>query len=287
MPKRKHEPGKMPLVAYQNDRFLESGDARTLRILSEYLAPSARLRRTGVRHTVVFFGSARIRPREEALAKVQELEEKSKQSGSEAFATAIERARRELDMSHYYEDAREISRLLTAWALSLQSDSRYLVICSGGGPGIMEAANRGASEAGGKSIGLNIKLPMEQRPNPYITPELSFLFRYFFMRKLWFAQPARAIIAFPGGFGTMDELFEILTLQQTRKMSHRVTVMLYGSDFWKRAINFDHLVEAGTISESDLKILRFADTPQEAFEILQAALTHLLTLKPASKNVFF
>jgi hypothetical protein len=287
MVKRKHAPAKMPLVAYQNDRFLESGEARPLRILSEYLAPAARLRRTGVRHTVVFFGSARIRPREEAQARLQELEARSKQGGPEVNEAALERALADVRMSRYYEEAREISRLLTAWALSLQPDSRYLIVCSGGGPGIMEAANRGASEAGGKSIGMNIKLPLEQRPNPYISPELSFLFRYFFMRKLWFAQPARAIIAFPGGFGTMDELFEILTLQQTRKMHQRVTIMLYGSDYWKNAINFDYFVQAGTVSEADLKLIRYADTPKEAVEILQAALTRLLTLKPAGKNVFF
>ena len=175
----------------------------------------------------------------------------------------------DLHMSQYYEDARELSRLVTAWALSLQHDSRFLVVCSGGGPGIMEAANRGASEAGGKSIGLNIKLPAEQQPNPFISPQLGFLFRYFFMRKLWFAQPARALIAFPGGFGTMDELFEMLTLLQTHKMGHRVTIVLYGSDYWKRAINFDYFLEAGTISEEDLKLIRFADTPQEAFEIIK------------------
>ena len=277
----------MPLVAYQNRRFLESGDARTLRILSEYVAPQARLRRTGVRHTVVLFGSARIRPRDEALQKVQELESRKKSADAVGLAAALERARIDLHMSQYYEDAREFSRLVTAWANSLQHDSRFLVICSGGGPGIMEAANRGASEAGGKSIGLNISLPLEQRPNPYISPELSFLFRYFFMRKLWFAQPARAFIAFPGGFGTMDELFEMLTLQQTGKMHHRVTIVLYGSEYWKRAINFDYLLETGTVSEADLKLIRFADTPQEAFDILQAALTHILKLKPVSKHAFF
>ena len=272
----KHGTVKMPLVAYQNHRFLESGDARTLRILSEYLEPQARLRRAGIHHTVVFFGSARIRPRDEALQKLQELESRGKDGGTGAFAAELKKARMDLHMSQYYEDARELSRLVTAWALSLQHDSRFLVVCSGGGPGIMEAANRGASEAGGKSIGLNIKLPAEQQPNPYISPELGFLFRYFFMRKLWFAQPARALIAFPGGFGTMDELFEMLTLLQTHKMGHRVTIVLYGSKYWKRAINFDYFLEAGTISEEDLKLIRFADTPQEAFDILKDDLTRIL-----------
>ena len=218
------------------------------------------------------------------LQKLREVESRGKRGGADA--TELKRARMALHMSQYYEDARELSRLLTKWALSLQNDPRYLVVCSGGGPGIMEAANRGASEAGGKSIGLNIKLPAEQWPNPYISPELCFLFRYFFMRKLWFTQPARALIAFPGGFGTMDELFEMLTLLQTHKMGHRVTIVLYGSTFWKHAINFDYFLEAGTISEEDLKLIRFADTPQEAFDILKDYLARILKVRPAIKYPF-
>jgi len=274
------------MVAYQDQRFLESSDARTLRILSEYLEPQARLRRAGVQHTVVFFGSARILPREVALQKLTELESKGEGGGADNTAEELKKARTALHMSQYYEDARELSRLATQWSLSLQNDSRFLVVCSGGGPGIMEAANRGASEASGKSIGLNIRLPLEQRPNPYITPELGFLFRYFFMRKLWFAQPARALIAFPGGFGTMDELFEMLTLLQTHKMGHRVTIVLYGSGYWKRAINFDYFLEAGTISEEDLKLIRFADTPQEAFAIIKEELTRILHVRPVVKHPF-
>ena len=277
---------KTPLVAYHDRQFLESSDARTVRILSEYLEPQARLRHAGIHHTVVFFGSARIRPRDEALRKLEELESSGDESDPTSFAAELNKARRDLDMSQYYEDARELSRLVTAWALSLQQDSSFLVVCSGGGPGIMEAANRGASEASGKSIGLNIRLPLEQRPNPYITPELGFLFRYFFMRKLWFAQPARALIAFPGGFGTMDELFEMLTLLQTHKMGHRVTIVLYGSGYWKRAINFDYFLEAGTISEEDLKLIRFADTPQEAFAIIKEELTRILHVRPVVKHPF-
>jgi uncharacterized protein (TIGR00730 family) len=191
-----------------------------------------------------------------------------------------------LHMSQYYEDARELSRLLTKWALSLQNDSRFLVVCSGGGPGIMEAANRGASEAGGKSIGLNIKLPAEQPPNPYVSPELGFLFRYFFMRKLWFAQPAKALIAFPGGFGTMDELFEMLTLLQTHKMGHRVTIVLYSSKYWKRAVDFGYFLEAGTIQEEDMKLIRFADTPQEALATIKEDLTRILRVRPVLKHPF-
>jgi hypothetical protein len=282
----KRETEQMPLVAYQNHRFLESGDARTLRILSEYLEPQARLRRAGIHHTVVFFGSARIRPREEALERLQELESRAEGGGTADGAATLKRALMDVQMSQYYEDARELSRLVTAWALSLQRDASFLVVCSGGGPGIMEAANRGASQAGGKSIGLNIELPTEQSPNPFISPELAFLFRYFFMRKLWFAQPARALIAFPGGFGTMDELFEMLTLLQTHKMGHRLTIVLYGSDFWKRAINFEFFLEAGTISEEDLKLIRLADTPQEAFAIIKEDLTRILHVRAVLKHPF-
>jgi hypothetical protein len=272
------------LVSYLDHQFLESGEARMLRILSEYLAPQARLRRAGVHHTVVFFGSARIRPRDEVLQAVQELESKGGDGGAGRFAAALKKARMDLEMSQYYEDARELSRLVTAWALSLRPLS--LVVCSGGGPGIMEAANRGASEAGGKSIGLNIMLPAEQRPNPYVSPQLGFVFRYFFMRKLWFAQPARALIAFPGGFGTMDELFEMLTLLQTHKMGHRVSIVLYGSKYWKRAINFDYFLETGTISEDDMKLIRFADTAQEGFAIIKEDLTRILHVRPVLKHPF-
>lgn len=276
----------IPRLAYQNPRFMESGEARPLRLLGEYLEPRLRLRRAGVEHTVVFFGSARIHPREEALRRLHALEGDGRDGGSAHRAAELKRARMDLKMSRYYEDARVLARLLTHWALSLKNGSRFLVVCSGGGPGIMEAANRGAHEAGGKSIGLNIKLPLEQRPNPYITPELSFLFRYFFMRKLWFAQPARALIVFPGGFGTMDELWEFLTLIQTHKMGHRVSILMYGSKFWKRAINFDWLLEAGTVEEDDLKLLRFADTPQEAFEMVRQDLSRILGVHPIVKHPF-
>ena len=255
-----------------------------LRILSEYLEPQARLRRLGVHHTVVFFGSARIRPREEVLEKIQELESKAGNEGQGPFAVAWKRARKDLEMSQYYEGARELARLVTEWALTLHP--LLMVVCSGGGPGIMEAANRGAAEAGGKSIGLNIMLPAEQRPNPYISPQFGFLFRYFFMRKLWFAQPARALISFPGGFGTLDELFEMLTLLQTHKMGHRVSIVLYGSSFWKQAINFEYFLEAGTISEDDLKLIRFADSPQDGFSIIKEDLSRILQIRPVVKHPF-
>jgi len=273
-------------LAYQDPQFLESSDARTLRIMAEYLEPQVRLRRQGVQNTVVFFGSARILPREEATQRLRELERRAK-NGRAASAQQLRAARMVVQMSRYYEDARELARLLTRWSLAFKNGPNYLMICSGGGPGIMEAANRGAKEAGGGSIGLNIKLPMEQKPNPYITPQLSFIFRYFFMRKLWFAQPAKAFIAFPGGYGTMDELWEFLTLEQTHKITHQATIMLYGTEFWKKAINFDCLLEAGTVTKEDLKLICFADDPQEAFEILKRNLGRELGARTHIRHPFF
>jgi hypothetical protein len=276
----------MPQLAYRNLRFLESADARSLRIMSEYLDPLARLRKAGVQHTVVFFGSARIPSRKTALQMLREVELRRKRAPGEALEADLKRARMAVHMSRYYEGARELSRLLTQWAMEINTSPHFLMVCSGGGPGIMEAANRGASEAGGKSIGLNIKLPMEQRPNPYISPEFSMLFRYFFMRKLWFAQPALALIVFPGGFGTMDEMWEFLTLLQTHKMGHRATILLYGSKYWKRAVNFGWMLEAGTISSEDLKLLRFVDTPQTAFEILKTELGQRVGSRPFTRQAF-
>jgi uncharacterized protein (TIGR00730 family) len=234
----------------------------------------------------VFFGSARMLPRDEAARRLRELESQAKGSSSTPTARQLQAARAVVQMSRYYEDARELARVITRWSLSLKNGSHFLVVCSGGGPGIMEAANRGATEAGGISIGFNIKLPMEQKPNPYITPELSFLFRYFFMRKLWFAQPAKALIVFPGGYGTMDEMWEFLTLVQTHKLGHRGTILLYGSKFWKKAINFDWLLEAGTIVPEDLKLFRFVDSPAEAFAILKKQLSRDRALRTALRHPF-
>jgi uncharacterized protein (TIGR00730 family) len=284
MAKEKHAGTRIPQLAYFNRRFLESADARTLRILSEYLNPQAHFRRAGAIDTVVFFGSARIVPRDVAVKNLRALESCSKEGLATDQRADVKRARMDVHMSRYYEAARELSRLITEWAKKINKSSHSLMVCSGGGPGIMEAANRGASEAGGKSIGLNIKLPMEQKPNPYITPELSMLFRYFFMRKLWFAQPAQALIVFPGGFGTMDEMFEFLTLLQTHKMGRQVSILLYGSKFWKRAINFGYLLETGTISSEDLKFIRFADSPQRAFEMLKDELGQRFGMLPAVKH---
>lgn len=275
-----------PQLAYQNQRFLESSDARTLRIVAEYLEPQSRFRRLGVQNTVVFFGSARTLPREEALARLRELEARKREGDGRVTEKALRAARTSLQMSRYYEEARELASLVTRWSLSLKNGAHFLVVCSGGGPGVMEAANRGAHEAGGLSIGLNIKLPQEQKANPYITPKLNFLFRYFFMRKLWFAQPSKALVVFPGGFGTMDELFEILTLTQTRKLGHRATVLLYGSKWWKRAMDFGWLEECGTVDDQDLRLIRFADTPQEAFQILKSDLSRDRELRSALRHPF-
>ena len=286
MPKNHNFGGQIPQLAYRNLHFLESSDARTLRILSEYADPLARFRKAGVQHTVVFFGSARIYPREAAVRNLKQVEARLKGGAADARPADLKSARMAVHMSRYYEEARELARLITLWAMKVNKSPRFLMVCSGGGPGIMEAANRGAHEAGGRSIGLNIKLPMEQSPNPYISTELSMLFRYFFMRKLWFAQPAQALIVFPGGFGTMDEMWEFLTLIQTHKMGHRVTILLYGSKFWKRAINFGWLLESGTISDEDLKLIRFVDSPQQAFEFLKNELGPRLGVRPAIKHPF-
>ncbi len=278
-----HSP-PMPQLAYKSEKFLDSHDARTLRILAEYLEPQSRLKRAGVQNTVVMFGSARTLPADVAARKLHDLESRLKSPDPPA-AAELKAARTALHMSQYYEAARALSRLITQWSLSLKNGSHFLVVCSGGGPGIMEAANRGAFEAGGISIGLNIKLPMEQTPNPYITPHLSFLFRYFFMRKLWFAQPSRALVVFPGGFGTMDELFEFLTLAQTHKLGHQAIILLYGSKFWRKLFNFQLMLDTGTISEEDLKLFRYVDTPQEAFGVLKKGLSDLLGLRHPPRRV--
>jgi uncharacterized protein (TIGR00730 family) len=277
---------QMPQLAYRNVRFMESADARALRIVSEYFDPLARMRKAGVQHTVVFFGSARIQPRDVAVEKLRDLELRRKKGSDPAPLAEVKRARMDVYMSRYYEDARELARLTTKWARTLHNSPRFLMVCSGGGPGIMEAANRGASEAGGKSIGLNIMLPMEQAPNPYVPPELSMVFRYFFMRKLWFAQPAQALIVFPGGFGTMDEMWEFLTLIQTHKIGHQVTILLYGSKFWKRAINFDWLLETGTIAKEDLRFIRFADSPQQALGTLKEEIGRRIAVRGVPKHPF-
>ena len=259
----------------ERPEFMSSGDARALRILAEYLEPWTRLRREGVHSTVVFFGSSRILPPDIARDQWQRIKgrlEKSKQKNRPRLVEKLKVARRSVEMSGYYQEARELARRLTQWSLSTSKDSGWFVVGSGGGPGIMEAANRGAREAGGRSIGFNISLPDAQPSNEHVTPELNFMFRYFFMRKLWFAQPAKALIVFPGGFGTMDELWEMMTLMQTCKVSQRVMILLYGSKFWKRAVNFNHLLQCGTVTEHDVSLLHFVDSPDEAFQVLRRSL---------------
>ena len=228
-------------LAYRNRDFLDGPEGRSLRILSEYLYPLSHFRRERVHDTIVFFGSARLM-----------------EMGP---------------LGRYYNEARELARRMTAWSDALPDSDRRFVVCSGGGPGIMEAANRGASDAKGKTVGLNIGLPFEQRPNPFVTPELNFEFHYFFMRKFWFSYLAKALIVFPGGFGTMDEMMEILTLMQTQKLMKRMVVLLYGTTFWKEVINFDALVRHGMIAADDLNLFEFADDVDTAFKILETGLT--------------
>ena len=259
-------------LAYENPEFLHSADARPIRILAEYLEPARRFKKENIQDTVVFFGSARVHSREvaeQALLKLSNA--KARKRG---HAAALKRSRKAVEWSRYYEDAREVARLLTEWSLSLEEPRRRFVVCSGGGPGIMEAANRGAREAGGKTIGLNIRLPFEQGPNPYITEGLHFEFHYFFMRKFWFAYLAKALVIFPGGFGTLDEMFEILTLAQTRKLSKKLLVVLYGSDYWNEVFDLRPLAEWGAVDEKDLDLLYRADSPDEAFSALREHLVN-------------
>jgi len=254
--------------AYENLHFLHSRDARTLRILAEYLEPQARFARYNVADTVVFFGSSRTLPPDEAQAQATE-------ARANGDPRRIEAADRGVALSRYYDDARTLARLLTDWSKGLRLPSRRFIVCSGGGPGIMEAANRGASDAAGISVGLGISLPMEATSNPYITRELTFEFHYFFMRKFWFVYLAKALAVFPGGFGTLDELFELLTLTQTRKTGKRMPVVLFGREYWDEIIDFQALVRWGTISADDLDLFHVCDTPQEAFQYLQYELTHM------------
>ena len=251
---------------YRDPVFMESLPARPVRILTEYIDPLERLRREKVGDTIVMFGSARILSREQALVRLRKLRIGGKRQGSPEHRIALRDAKASLEMSRYYEEARELARRITSWAMSLGDNPRRFVICSGGGPGIMEAANLGAAEAGGKSIGLSIQLPHEQRPNDYISPELSFMFHYFFMRKLWFAQLAKALIVFPGGYGTMDELWEMLTLMQTGKLQRRNLILIYGRKYWDRVLDWKHMLRCGTIDKHEYGLLEFADTVDQAFE---------------------
>jgi uncharacterized protein (TIGR00730 family) len=293
---------KPALLSYEDPGFINSPDGRMLRIMAEYVKPLAHFRRERIQDTVVFFGSARFNSLDEASRSLELLDApgsaKSAAIGEQpaspeelasADVSQLRRAHAEaaVEMAQYYEDARRLAYLLTQWSMTLHYKRYRFVVTSGGGPGIMEAANRGASEAGGKTIGLNIRLPFEQAPNPYITPSLSLDFHYFFMRKFWFAYLAKALVVFPGGFGTLDEMFELLTLTQTRKLAKEMTIVVYGSQYWNEVINLDTLVKKGTISPEDVKLLHFADTPEDAFAILRDSLTlnHLGGKKPDTSSL--
>jgi len=271
--KRRKE-GAWPVKAYKNAEFLSSPSARLIRIMAEMIEPDRRFHEHGVRDTVVFFGSARTIPENVASANLRKIEAKMKRgkSHSDAVKRQYQEARRDLKIARYYEDAKDLAAKLTGHFKALKRKGKNVVICSGGGPGIMEAANRGAKEAGGRSIGLNISIPMEQRPNKYQDRDLAFEFHYFFVRKFWFFSLARALVVFPGGFGTMDELFELLTLMQTGKAQKPLSVILYGSDYWNEIIDFNKMVEWGMISREDLNLLQFFDSVDEAFAYLKAEL---------------
>ncbi len=260
-------------VAYQNEPFLSSPDGRILRMLAEYQEPLARFRREQIQDTVVFFGSARFQGSQDASKSLATLEQNNVGSDPAQLEKDFKRARAAVDMARYYEDARRLAHMLTKWSIQIPARRHRFVVTTGGGPGIMEAANLGAHEAGGKSIGLNIQLPFEQYPNQFITPALNFQFHYFFMRKFWFAYLAKGLVIFPGGFGTMDELFEILTLAQTDKLAKKILVVIYGREYWSKILNFQAFVDAGTVSQQDLDQFKFVDTPEEAFEFLRDGLT--------------
>ncbi|MCX8051582.1 MAG: LOG family protein [Chlorobi bacterium] len=265
------------IKAYDNPDFLHSPPARTLRILAEYLYPATQFRLENVHHTIIFFGSSRVRSPQQLQYELEATRLHIERSTGAERQRAEQRhddLLRQAELCQYYDDAVELARLITTWSLTLPEDKRFY-ICTGGGPGIMEAGNKGAYLAGGKSIGLNISIPTEQFPNPYISPELNFEFHYFFMRKFWFAYMAKAMVIFPGGFGTLDELMEILTLVQTGKIRKRMPICIYGEQFWRRILNFDYMAEVGVITSSDLQLFRFVNSPQEAFEYLRSELTEI------------
>jgi uncharacterized protein (TIGR00730 family) len=263
--------GIKPPRAYRDPEFIASPEARPLRILAEYLEPQDRFEEFNVKDTILVFGSARLVSRDEASRRLK---------AADAGGGDLARAKADLKMSRYYEATRELAHRLTEWSKNLQETDRRFVICSGGGPGIMEAANRGASEAKGENIGLGISLPFEQQVNPYVTRKLAFEFHYFFTRKFWFLYLAKAMVIMPGGFGTLDELFEGLTLIQTGKMKKKMPILLFGSDFWDRVVDFHALVEFGTISPADLDLFQIVDTVDEAFDIITRELEQYAVDKP-------
>ncbi len=262
-----------PVKAYRNAGFLNSPIARSIRILSEFLEPLDRFKKEGIRNTIVVFGSARILPRSVASSKLRLLEAKyrGRKPAGRKIPSDLACARVALEMAAYYEDAVKLTSLLSRWSKTLSTE-RQFAVCSGGGPGIMEAANKGAIRAGGRSIGLNISLPFEQDANPYVSKELAFEFHYFFMRKFWFLYPAKGLIMFPGGFGTLDEMMEVLTLIQTKKITKPMPIILYGRKYWNAILNFNEMVRLGVVAKSDTKLFTFADTPEEAFRVMKEKL---------------
>jgi uncharacterized protein (TIGR00730 family) len=268
-------PQGWPLKAYDNPAFLTSPEGRLVRVMCEMTEPNGRLRRQHIENTLVFFGSARLRPPDVAQKELEaiEAEIRKKPALTREQKVQLDRARRSVASAPYYDKARELAKELTQWSQSIPDPAKRFPVCTGGGPGIMEAANRGAKEAGGPSLGLGISLPHEQSMNPYCTPELSFEFHYFFVRKYWFFYLAKALIAFPGGFGTLDELFEMLTLIQTRKTKKYVPVVLFGSEFWQPLINWDHFLDWGVVDEQDIALFKICDTVREARDYLIGELT--------------
>jgi uncharacterized protein (TIGR00730 family) len=260
--------------AYKNVEFLNSPEARPIRLLAEFIEPQRRLRREGIRDTVVFFGSARTKSIRNAKHELRDSEQRYKQTQKNRDRMRLDESREGLAMAKYYEDAVKLAYMLTKWSQKLAQPNRF-VISSGGGPGIMEAANRGAHKAKGRSIGLNISLPFEQKPNPYISRHLDLEFHYFFMRKFWFVYLSKAFVMFPGGYGTLDEMMEVLTLLQTHKIKKKVVVILYDKKYWSEIINFNALLKHRMITQKDIDLIRFVDTPQEAFEYLTSSLKKL------------
>ncbi|MAE27503.1 MAG: LOG family protein [Planctomycetota bacterium] len=261
--------------AYRNESFIGSSDARPLRILAEYIEPETRFRELHLRDTVVFFGSARFISKEQAEAQLAEARETGE---------GIAEAERKMMTSRFYEDTRELARRLTEWSKELDGTERRFVVCSGGGPGIMEAANRGASEAKGENVGLNISLPFEQNDNPYITRRLSFEFHYFFMRKFWFSYLAKAMVVMPGGFGTIDEFMEVVTLVQTLKIKKRLPIVLFGTEYWNQILRFQPLIDYGTISPEDVDLFFRTDSVEEAFDFITKELTEHALAEPEEEQ---
>jgi len=261
--------------AYKNLKFLNEPIARPIRILSEYFEPLNRLKKYGIQDTIVFFGSSRIRNHIEIMKEFKELNKRLEKSENNInnLNKKIEELKIDQLMSRYYDDAVKLSYLITKWSIKISKNQRF-VVCSGGGPGIMEAANKGAKQAGGRSIGFNISIPLEQKSNRYVSLPLDFEFHYFFMRKFWFVYLAKAMVMFPGGFGTLDELMEVLTLLQTKKIRKKIAIILYGKDYWEQVLNFNALLHFHMISKNDVKLFRFANKPQEAFTYIKNQITN-------------